>query len=167
MSNQTTESESKESESEEMWDINDRTGMAEDEYFVEKVVNKTVIDGEVKYEVKWCGYPDSDNTMEDIFNMLNSLKSVADFEKKMTKEGFIGEKAQSKRKKQIYANMDNLPKNVKIKSVLSIAFYDEGYKFMVKRDDNIVIPMTCKEFWVSVICLKWYFFNYPLLFLFC
>ena len=38
-------------------------------YEVESIVGKTIVDGVLKYEVKWKGYPDSDNTLEPLAHL--------------------------------------------------------------------------------------------------
>lgn len=66
---------------EEHVDINDRTGLVDDEYYVERIVDKRMDKHEVLYGVKWQGYPDEDNTEERLDNLFNSLETVKEFEK--------------------------------------------------------------------------------------
>jgi hypothetical protein len=39
------------------------------EYTVEAIVGKKMINGVLKYEVKWQGYPDSENTFEPLAHL--------------------------------------------------------------------------------------------------
>ena len=44
----------------------------EEEYIVEKIVGKKVIDGRDMYEIKWVGWPHKYNTMEPIEHLTQS-----------------------------------------------------------------------------------------------
>src|SRR5699024_8695164 len=77
--------------------VQDRADMAEDEYYVEKVVSKKVVNDEVLYTVKWQGYPSSQNTDEQIDNLLGSLESIKEFEKRKKAEGEKPEKGRKKK----------------------------------------------------------------------
>lgn len=54
---------------------------SEDEYKVEKIVGKSIIDGEVHYEVKWLGYSSKENTWEPIENLDACHEMIKEFEK--------------------------------------------------------------------------------------
>jgi len=56
------------------------TQVVENEYAVEKILDKKEIKGKILYFVKWEGYPDSDNTWEPIEHLLNVIDMVEDFE---------------------------------------------------------------------------------------
>ena len=53
----------------------------EQEYEVEKIVDKKVSKGVTKYLVKWVGWGDADNTWEPIENLQNVLTLVEEFER--------------------------------------------------------------------------------------
>jgi transposase InsO family protein len=62
---------------------------SEEIYEVEKIVNKRSIQGrddEYEYEVKWKGYPDSDNTWEPAAGLQNAIKLIVDYERKIEKK---------------------------------------------------------------------------------
>lgn len=50
-------------------------------YKVEKIVGKDVIDGEIHYQVKWLGYPSSENTWEPIENLQGCQELIREFER--------------------------------------------------------------------------------------
>lgn len=62
-------------------DTNDRTGLVEDEYYVERIVEKRLDKHVVLYGVKWEDYPEEDNTEESLDNLFNSLETVKEYEK--------------------------------------------------------------------------------------
>ncbi len=72
---------------------------AEDEYVVEKIVDKRIANGTVKYLVKWTGWPDSDNTWEARDNLENCKDLVEKFElrRKAEKRAKEGKAAEDKR----------------------------------------------------------------------
>jgi hypothetical protein len=64
----------------------------EEEYEVEKIVDKRAILGrsdEYEYNVKWKGYPDSDNTWEPVATLQNAIKVIVDYERKVEKKNKI------------------------------------------------------------------------------
>ncbi|KAG5673130.1 hypothetical protein PVAND_003203 [Polypedilum vanderplanki] len=66
----------------------------QEEYFVEKILQKRVIDGSVEYYLKWEGYSNADNTWEKEEN-LNCPEKVAEFEERIRQK----EPASKKRKR--------------------------------------------------------------------
>lgn len=56
--------------------------MEEEEYEVEKVVDKRVVNGHVQYLLKWKNYPDTDNTWE-VSEGLQCPELIAVFEKQV------------------------------------------------------------------------------------
>lgn len=57
----------------------------EDEYHVEKILNKRTVRGKVQYLIKWRGYPESDCTWEPEEN-CNCYDIIEEFEEKLLKE---------------------------------------------------------------------------------
>jgi hypothetical protein len=58
--------------------------MSSKAYQVEKILNKKLADGKLKYKVKWAGYPTSQCTWEPLENLSNVLDMVAKYENKAT-----------------------------------------------------------------------------------
>lgn len=56
--------------------------LEEEEYEVERVVDKRVINGHVQYLLKWKNYPDSENTWE-ASDGLQCPDLIAEFEKQV------------------------------------------------------------------------------------
>ncbi|CAL8125216.1 unnamed protein product [Orchesella dallaii] len=52
----------------------------EEEYKVERIVTKKLIDGVVHYRIKWVGWESKYNTWEPIDNLSNCLEMVTEFE---------------------------------------------------------------------------------------
>lgn len=51
-------------------------------FSVESIVGKRTINNEVKYNVKWVGYPSSQNTWEPISHLEDCEDLIEDFEKR-------------------------------------------------------------------------------------
>lgn len=137
----------------------EREGMQEDEYFVENVVNKRIDrrSGEVKYEVKWAGYPDEDNTTEKLDNLLNSLESVKEFEKAQHQEIRVDLNTRDRN----INHEEVLPAVAKrildevlaeasrgetsIIKVISMSYINYENTYLVLWDNQKITPMTAKD----------------------
>eukprot|EP00088_Acartia_fossae_P041801 TRINITY_DN4374_c0_g1_i3.p1 TRINITY_DN4374_c0_g1~~TRINITY_DN4374_c0_g1_i3.p1 ORF type:complete len:155 (+),score=69.67 TRINITY_DN4374_c0_g1_i3:53-517(+) len=58
----------------------------EEDYEVEAIVNKRFKSGKVEYNVKWVGYPSSDNTWEPVEN-LECPELIEEYEKSKNSKG--------------------------------------------------------------------------------
>uniref|UniRef100_A0A914VXW5 Chromo domain-containing protein n=1 Tax=Plectus sambesii TaxID=2011161 RepID=A0A914VXW5_9BILA len=58
----------------------DHNGIMEIEYKVEKIVSRRIYKNKLQYEIKWAGYPHSDNTWEDA-DQLDIFEIIEEFEK--------------------------------------------------------------------------------------
>ncbi|CAG7837745.1 unnamed protein product [Allacma fusca] len=54
-----------------------------DEYAVERIVDKKVVDGEVQYFIKWQGWPEDSNTWEPIEHLGNCHMMIQSYENKL------------------------------------------------------------------------------------
>ena len=61
-------------------EVEAKGGVEEEEYEVEKVADKRIIDGNVEYLLKWKNYPDTDNTWE-AQEGLQCAELIEEFEK--------------------------------------------------------------------------------------
>ena len=57
-----------------------QNGVYEEEFIVERIVDKTLKSGSPFYKVKWHGYPASECTWEPLEHLTNVQDLVADFE---------------------------------------------------------------------------------------
>jgi hypothetical protein len=62
--------------------MNVNDSLSENEYFVEKILDKKVVDGEVRYLIKWEGWPLDQSTWEPRENLNNIKHLIESFERK-------------------------------------------------------------------------------------
>lgn len=60
------------------------TTPSEEEYIVEKILNKRIVDGRTQYLLKWNGYSNAENSWEPVENLACS-DLIADFEGRLKK----------------------------------------------------------------------------------
>jgi hypothetical protein len=59
-------------------------------YEVEKIVDKKISKGEVKYLVKWIGWDSKDNTWEPLRHLKNCKDLVDEYEEKIKTSKMLG-----------------------------------------------------------------------------
>jgi len=72
---------------------NDKSSSEEEEYMVEKILDKRIKGNKVQYYLKWKNYPEADNTWEPVDNLADCKDLIRDFEEKLKKKA---EEQQSK-----------------------------------------------------------------------
>jgi len=86
----------------------------EDEYEVEKVVDKRIVKGKTQYLIKWKGFDEVDNTWEPDEN-LECPELIADYESTLTKKSNGKEKELIKEDKKRKISTDSKPDTPVIK----------------------------------------------------
>lgn len=130
-----------------------RKGLKSNEYYVEKLVKRTLEDGETKYVVKWKYYPHDQNTTENIDNLTDSLRLAKDLEEKrgkslmsnghdkqfVTNAVFDQEKFEEKRKEFDLSD----------KYIVDVIAWDfNTMSFIVKWDNERVSQITHQQYQV-------------------
>jgi len=58
-------------------------------YQVEKITDKKIIDGQLKYKIKWKNLPDKDSTWEPIEHLTNVVDMINEYEANSKKQNKI------------------------------------------------------------------------------
>ena len=56
------------------------TSVNQDEWYVEKIINKRTKKNRIEYLVKWEGYPEWESTWEPLSNLNHAKEAVAEYE---------------------------------------------------------------------------------------
>ena len=128
-----------------------RDGLDEDVYYVERIEQKGLVSGEVRYFVKWRGYPSDQNTWESLENLNGSMAEVLEFEKRVEKvKGWPnnatrkreldklivdGEATASEHQRQLRA-FNRAPERIQYDIESIVAFLPKQRAFVVKYTDN-------------------------------
>jgi len=65
---------------------NDQSSGEEQDYIVEKILDKRIKSNKVQYFLKWKGYPDTDNTWEPVDHLEDCKDLIREFEDKLKKK---------------------------------------------------------------------------------
>jgi len=86
----------------------------EENYIVEKIMDKKTHNGVVKYKVKWLGYPTSQCTWEPLENLDNCLELVDEYQSRLSKKN---DEISKPNKKQKIENFTDSIRNNELKSL--------------------------------------------------
>jgi len=124
--------------------MSDNGSGEEEEYSVEKIMDKRVRHGKVEYLIKWEGYPDSENTWEpqanldcpDIINKFEEAAKSKKDDKKRKRESDVG----AKKKKPAAEDDDGKPRgfdrNLQPERVIGATDSSGELMFLMKWKDS-------------------------------
>lgn len=93
------------------------------EYYVEKILEKKIIKGEIKYLIKWDGWPIEDSTWEPLSNLGNIKNLIEIFEKERAIKNSKPKQRRRRRRRNMIKNINNSNNNVS-SELESIIIYD-------------------------------------------
>lgn len=100
----------------------ERTEVLEDEYIVEKILDRKKINGVIKYKIKWEGYDENDCTWEPRQNLENVNYLIEEFDNK------IKEKEKSnkiEKEKKLLTNKTNRSVNYRNNNINNSSIKDD------------------------------------------
>lgn len=145
-------------------DISDRTDLADDEYYVEKVVKKRIGNNyQLEYLIKWVDYPSSANTWESIENVDKSAELIKEFEEENLKN------ASTNRARKAVPAVENLSRTMiddQIKALIEspedihdvIGFIPSASRFIILWKSGYILEMPSTYLNVSFLS---HFFHHP------
>ena len=131
-----------------------------EEYEVEKIIDKRIINGKLEYKIKWVGYPMSQCTWEPIRNLANIKPMIKEFEnneindkkqKKIPDYYLIGKKRDNSNDSSVENYNEYYKKNDKIKNKKSkekkVIYINDKYKsiYTIKKENSQLLAVVVTE----------------------
>ena len=131
-----------------------------EEYEVEKIIDKRIINGKLEYKIKWVGYPMSQCTWEPIRNLANIKPMIKEFEsneindkkqKRIPDYYFIGKKRDNSNDSSFENYNEYYKKNDKIKNKKSkekkVIYINDKYKsiYTIKKENSQLLAVVVTE----------------------
>ena len=132
-----------------------------EEYEVEKIIDKRVINGKLEYKIKWVGYPMSQCTWEPIRNLANIKPMIKEYEnneiydkkqKKISDFYLIGKKRENSNDSSFenyndYYKKNNLKINNKKNKEKKVIYINDKYKsiYTIKKENSELVAVVVTE----------------------
>lgn len=147
----------------------DKTEVLEDEYIVEKILDKKKVGGVYKYKVKWEGYDEADCTWEPKENLENVFYLVEEYENLIKKK----EKSlKIEKEKKFLNNKTSRNNNNSINNNSSNKDEEENSKSNYNNSDKRInylgvnfLNRQSNYFFIILLFSKAYYLLFPKLFL--